>query len=100
MKLGGFIVAALAVSVLLAVFGSPFASSSPDGLEKVAADQGFLEKASSAPAWSFAPAADYAVPGVGSAGVSTALAGLLGTLATFGAAWGFAKWVGRRKGQS
>ena len=39
-----FTLAALAVAVVLGVAFSPFASSSPDGLEKVAADRGFLDQ--------------------------------------------------------
>ena len=34
---------ALAVAVALAAFASPYASSSPDGLEKVAETNGFLD---------------------------------------------------------
>lgn len=97
MRYGGFILAGLGLSVLLAVLVSPFASSSPDGLERVAEDQGFATKAANAPTWSKAPAPDYAVPGVPRAGLSTAAAGLLGTLATFGAAWALASWAGRRR---
>ena len=36
------ILVGLAVSAILAVFVSQFASNSPDGLEKVAGDKGFL----------------------------------------------------------
>jgi len=41
-----FLASALGASLLLAVFISPFASNSPDGLEKVAENHGFarLEK--------------------------------------------------------
>ena len=37
-----FLALALAAAVSLAVFASPYASSSPDGLEKVAGTKGFL----------------------------------------------------------
>jgi cobalt/nickel transport protein len=84
------------VAVLLAVFAAPFASSAPDGLERVAMDKGFAAKAAAEPAWSHAPAADYSAPGV-HGGVSTAVAGCAGTLITFGAAWGLAKWAARRR---
>jgi hypothetical protein len=40
----GFIWIGLGISLLLALFISPFASSSPDGLEKVAETKGFAEK--------------------------------------------------------
>jgi cobalt/nickel transport protein len=56
---------------------APFASSSPDGLEQVAADKGFAERAR--PPQS-APVPDYAFPGVGDPRLATALAGLAGVL--------------------
>ena len=40
-----FLLAGLMVAVGLALFASPFASGSPDGLEKVAQDKGFSETA-------------------------------------------------------
>jgi PDGLE domain len=78
-----FIGAALAVAALLAVFVSPWASSSPDGLEKVASDKGFLKKAEeNVPAWKDSPMKDYAVPGVNSKKTSTAVSGLVGVVIT------------------
>jgi cobalt/nickel transport system permease protein len=70
--LGGVIVA-----LLLAVFVAPFASSLPDGLERVAATLGFAGRGSESAA---APLAGYEVPGVSSPIVATALAGGLGTV--------------------
>ena len=43
-----FTILALAVALILGVFVSPYASSKPDGLERVAADQGFVDTATSA----------------------------------------------------
>ena len=97
MKYSGFVLGALAVAVLLAVLGSPLASLSPDGLERVAADKGFVQKAAEAPVWRHAPAPEYAIPGLTREGVSTALAGLAGTLLTFAAGWLLAKWAARRR---
>ena len=74
--------AGLALALALAVFVSPFASSSPDGLEKVAANQGF-EQAASQPAWDFSPIPDYSFPGIHSTAVATAVAGAVGTIALF-----------------
>ena len=55
---------------------SLFASTSPDGLEKVATDLGFINTSQAAP---FELFADYSVPGF--AGVAgTALAGVIGVL--------------------
>jgi len=73
----------------LALLGSPFASGSPDGLEKVAADQGFEEAASEDKVlWTKSLFPDYKVKVIGSERVSTGVAGLIGTVAVFGA--GFA----------
>ncbi|MCK4789888.1 MAG: PDGLE domain-containing protein, partial [Desulfobacteraceae bacterium] len=79
-----FVLLALLLSLLLAIVISPFASSSPDGLEKVAEDKGFLEKAEEQEAaWELAPIPDYAVGGIENESLATALAGLIGTLLTF-----------------
>ena len=40
-----FTILALALAIGLATAASPFASSSPDGLERVAADKGFAPRA-------------------------------------------------------
>jgi len=78
-----FLSLGLIVSVLLGVFVSPWASSSPDGLEKVAEDKGFLKKAEETePAWKHSPIPDYALKGVKNEKVSTGLAGLIGVLIT------------------
>lgn len=77
-----FVVGGIVVALALAVFVSPFASASPDGLERVAEDKGFAE-AATAPAWDFSPLGDYSFPGLGEGGLSTALAGLVGTLLLF-----------------
>lgn len=78
-----FVAGALVVAVALAVFVSPFASASPDGLEKVAADRGFEAAAADEPAWNLSPLGDYQFPGLGNERVATAIAGLLGTVVLF-----------------
>lgn len=89
-----FILAGLGVALFLAVFLSPFASSDPDGLDRVSQDLKFDTKAAENGAANKLPFAaifeEYAVKGVPSP-VATPLAGLLGTLATFGLAWGIGK---------
>jgi hypothetical protein len=87
MRTRWFTILALAVAVGLASAVSPYASSSPDGLEKVAADQAFLERGEHQAA---SPAPDYAVPGVDDARVATGLAGFAGTLMVFGVGYGIA----------
>jgi len=78
-----FPVLALAVAVALAAAFAPFASGSPDGLEKVAAEQGFADRGRPAAVRTGAPAPGYAFPGVEDARLATALAGFAGTLAVF-----------------
>ena len=67
-------------AILIALVLSPFASRLPDGLESVAAKLGFMHAA--APAFA-APLADYSLPLLLPAAVSTGLAGLAGVLAVF-----------------
>jgi cobalt/nickel transport protein len=83
----------LVVCLLVASF-SPLASSSPDGLERVAEDKGFISLAQEAP---FQLIADYVFPGVESEALATILAGLTGTLILFGMAYGLAWLLKSRK---
>ena len=71
----------LAIAALVVIVLAPLASSDPDGLQRVAEDQGFLADAQAA-LYSIIP--DYTVPGVGG-NASTILAGLVGVLIVFGA---------------
>jgi cobalt/nickel transport protein len=91
------IVIGIAAALSIALFLSPFASSWPDGLEKVAKDLGFIEKGEGAEVLK-APIPDYKFPGLESEGISTALSGTIGTLAMFGIGFGVARLL-RRKGQ-
>jgi cobalt/nickel transport system permease protein len=78
-----FVAGALVVAVALAVFVSPFASSSPDGMERVAAEEGFEAAAAEEPTWGLSPLGEYQFPGLGSERVATAIAGLMGTVVLF-----------------
>ena len=71
---------ALAVAVGLATAVAPFASASPDGLEKVAGKQAFLDQGRLARVQESAPAPGYAFPGVDDPRLATGLAGFTGTL--------------------
>ena len=73
---GGLIVALLVVLVL-----APNASSSPDGLERVAQDQGFADSAEGA---RFELLPDYTIPGVDNEAASTVLSGVIGVLVVAG----------------
>lgn len=74
----------LAAAGLIALLLAPVASSWPDGLERVAEDHGFIDRAFTLVR---APVPDYVLPGM-SGGAGTALAGLLGVAVTFAAVWG------------
>jgi cobalt/nickel transport protein len=92
-KQRGLIWIGLGISLLLALFLSPFASSHPDGLEKVALTQGFAQKGEESETWSHAPLRDYSFPGIKNSGISTALSGFVGTLAIFFLALGIGTLV-------
>ena len=72
----GWVVAGVLIS-LIVVFLSPFASASPDGLERVAENLGFLDRAQSAP-YEIIP--DYTVPFLGETALSTIVAGVIGLI--------------------
>ena len=86
-SIGLFVVGGLAVALLLAFVVSPWASSEPDGLERVALDQGFAQNATEH-ATGGSPLADYSVSGVGNAALSTGLSGVIGVLLCFALAGG------------
>ncbi|WZO99088.1 energy-coupling factor ABC transporter permease [Isosphaeraceae bacterium EP7] len=73
--------AGLMVAMSVAAFLAPFASGSPDGLEKVGGWLGFLVEADPL-VRPLLP--DYKFGGIEREGVATALAGLLGTILVFG----------------
>lgn len=77
----------LILALFLALL-SPLASSSPDGLERVAEDKGFMETAREAV---FEVIPDYVLPGVGNEAVATILAGIIGTLMLLGIGYGLAQ---------
>lgn len=86
-KTWAFILAGLVVAFALALFVSPYASSEPDGLEKVAADKGF-DSDVEAHALEDGPLADYGVEGVDNEKLGTGLAGIIGVTVTFAVGYG------------
>ena len=91
-----FTILALAVAVGLATAVSPYASSSPDGLEKVAGDKAFLDQGRLHSVQEDSPVPDYAFPGVDDPRVATGLAGFVGTLLVFGLGYGLVVVARRR----
>jgi cobalt/nickel transport system permease protein len=89
-----------AIATLAAlVFGVPFASPLPDGLEHVAEALGFAGRAASDPRLP-APLPDYRLPGIGSPVAATLAAGLIGTLVAFALAWALARALVPRPGRA
>jgi hypothetical protein len=76
-----FFSATLLLALVLAGVVSSFASSSPDGLEKVAEDRGFIDTARDHDL-AGSPLADYGVAGVDNERLSGGLAGIIGVGAT------------------
>jgi len=76
-----FYASALLISALLAGGASFYASSSPDGLEKVAEDVGFIETAEDHTFGDFT-LSDYGIAGLENARLSVGFAGLIGVVVT------------------
>jgi hypothetical protein len=92
-------VAGVLVALVLAGLVSSYASSSPDGLNRVAIDHGFAgsEREHSA---SNGPLAGYEARGVDDPRVSGGLAGVTGSLVVLTAVGGLAVALRRRAGRS
>lgn len=82
----------LAVALLVVAF-APLASAHPDGLERVAENQGFARQAKE-PLLCVLP--DYVFPGVAGEAFSTVLSGVVGVVATFLLMFGLGKALSRR----
>jgi hypothetical protein len=74
-----FLLVGLFTCMVLAGVVSFYASSSPDGLEKAAAEVGFIEEAKDS-AVAVSPLADYGVTGIDDDRLSVGLAGLIGVV--------------------
>jgi len=69
------------ITIALAGGASYYASSQPDGLEKVADEKGFLNTAKDS-AVSGSPLSDYGIVGLDNERLSVGLAGVIGVVAT------------------
>ncbi len=92
-----FWVAAVAVALVLAGVVSWYASSSPDGLERVAEDQGFVDRAEDH-LLGDSPLADYGVEGVDDERLSGGVAGVVGVVVTLAVGAAVFRLVRRRGG--
>lgn len=77
-----YVLVGLGIALIVALF-SPLASPSPDGLEFVAEQQGFIGRALASP-YELLP--DYTLPFISNPALTTMLAVALGTLIVFGGA--------------
>ncbi len=91
-----FYLGGLVVSLILAGVVSFYASSHPDGLEKVAGDIGFIETAKD-PATAGSALADYGVEGIENERASVGVAGVIGVVATGVIATSFFMYLSKRK---
>ncbi|MCL4250982.1 MAG: PDGLE domain-containing protein [Anaerolineae bacterium] len=90
----------IAVGLLIALaitLVSPLADPNPDGLERVAEDQGFIETAQQPP-YEILP--DYTVPFIESEAASTILAGVIGVIFVVGVSYATARLSKKRRGAS
>jgi cobalt/nickel transport protein len=92
-----FLIVGFAISIFLAGVVSNYASSSPDGLEKVAGDIGFLKDAKEH-ANADKLLADYGVKGIENERLSTGAAGVIGVIATAGVSTGLFLVLRRNNG--
>ena len=72
----GLLVVGIGIALLITLF-TPLASSEPDGLEKVAENEGFIAEAEDAP---YEVIAGYVLPWVDNEDLATILAGMIGVL--------------------
>jgi cobalt/nickel transport protein len=89
------LLAGIIIALLLAGGLSTFASGSPDGLNRVAEDLGFGDRARGSAA-AGSPLADYGTRGVGHPALSGGIAGVAGVLVVLALGSGLAYAVRRR----
>jgi cobalt/nickel transport system permease protein/cobalt/nickel transport protein len=87
---------ALLVALLLAGFGSYYASTHPDGLERVAEKTGFIDSADDAKT-ADSPFADYQTKGVDDERLGSGIAGVAGVVVVLALMSGLAFAIRRRR---
>ena len=83
----------IGLALVIVVVAAFFASSDPDGLERVAEDTGFLGAAEGSP---FAIIADYVFPGLDGP-AATIAAGAIGVLVLVAVVWLLGRLLARRR---
>lgn len=91
----GFLRAGLLVSLAIAGVLSYYASSQPDGLEKVAEDKGFLDTAKDS-VNAGTPLADYGITGLENERLSVGLSGIIGVIVTLIVAFAIFKTLAKK----
>ena len=94
-----FVVIGVLASLVVAGLLSWYASSSPDGLERVAEDQGFSQTARDHGA-ADSPLADYSASGLDDERASSGVAGVVGVVATGAVMGGLVLLLRRRTGST
>ncbi|MEM9034475.1 MAG: energy-coupling factor ABC transporter permease [Actinomycetota bacterium] len=89
-----FLIGGVAAALLFAVVVSQFAVDDPDGLEKVAEDEGFIDQAEDH-ALDSSWFSDYATSGVDNETLSLAVAGVTGVALSLAVGYGLTKAVAR-----
>lgn len=89
-----FFLIALLTTLFVAGVLSGFASSNPDGFEKVT--ENYKIEESETKAWNHAPMVDYAVPGIESETLSTGLSGIAGTLIMLALGFSLARFAQKK----
>lgn len=90
-----FLRAGLLVSLAIAGVLSYYASSHPDGLEKVAEDKGFLDTAKDS-VNAGTPLADYGITGLESERLGVGLSGIIGVIVTLIVAFAIFKTLAKK----
>jgi hypothetical protein len=95
-SLRSLVIAGLVLSSVLAASSAWLADDAPDGMSKVARDEGFADRQTDH-VLDDSPVAGYRIEKIDDEGVGTATAGLLGTFLTFSLAIGAAGAVRLRR---
>jgi cobalt/nickel transport system permease protein len=91
------LIAAGLVIALAIAFASPLADSDPDGLERVAEDEAFIDQAEEAP-YEILP--DYTTPFIENEALTTITAGVIGVLIVAGVGYGVPRLARRAQPES